>query len=233
MKSIGEASKAFSEKMIPWLQSMYDEIPELSEERKRELEEFCEKLLSFGWVLFDFVPITIYQEQFDSKEEADRYMMEYCSDENLNQIYQELLQSTLSTEDVENIKISYECQAYKACCSLIISIIEHYVVSEYKVTENSMLKPPAIEKIKNLNQEVNTNKIAIYYYLHNYSLYLGVKEVFKNIDDLKTVDDSNFSIPSRHCLQHGYSKRRYTKNDCLFLILLLFGLVSQKENILS
>lgn len=119
---------------------------------------------------------------------------------------------------------------YKACSALLISEIEHYIVCEYEITDNNpLLKERAIEKLKNLYGEGSANKIAIFFYLHNYSLYLSVKEVFKEIKNIATVDDTNFSVPSRHCLLHGYTKRQYTEKDCLFLLLLLFGLIEQKD----
>ena len=41
-----------------------------------------------------------------------------------------------------------------------------------------------IEKLKNLYGGVAANKIAIFFYLHNHSLYLSVKEVFKEIKNI-------------------------------------------------
>lgn len=227
--AISTATKIFAEKTIPYLQSLYEEIPDLSPERKLELENFCETLLGYGWVLFDFLPIDVYQETFDSVETANAYMEEYCTAENIKKIFETLSNNLfISNEDISNIKICFETGAYKACCSLIITNLEHYILSDYDISENALLKQPAIQKLKELNKEVNANKFAIFTYLHNYSLYLGINEVFRDIKDIKNIDDTNFVIPSRHCLQHGYSKRHYTKKDCLFLLLLLFGFIEQK-----
>ena len=226
---IGTATKVFAEKTIPYLQSLYEEIPDISPERTLELENFCETLLGYGWVMFDFLPIDVYQETFDSVETANAYMEEYCTSKNIEKIFETLSNNShISNEDISNIKICFEAGAYKACCSLIMTNLEHYILSDYDISNNALLKQPAIQKIKELNTEMNANKFTIFTYLHNYSLYLGLNEVFKDIKDIKNVDDTNFVIPSRHCLQHGYSKRQYTKKDSLFLLLLLFGFIEQK-----
>ncbi len=229
ISAISTATKVIKEKTISYLQALFEEIPNLSPERKLELEQFCETLLGYGWILFDFLPMDIYHETFDSVDAADKYMEEYCTPENIKKIFETLSSNSyISHEDIANIKKCFNVGAYKACCSLIMTNLEHYILSDYDISDNALLKQPAIQKIKELNKEINDSKFTIFTYLHNYSLYLGLNEVFSDIKDIKNVDDTNFVIPSRHCLQHGYSKRRYTKKDCLFLLLLLFGFIQQK-----
>lgn len=126
------------------------------------------------------------------------------------------------------MQMCFNIGAYKACCILIIVNIEHYILSDYDITNNTILKEKAIQKLNRANQETKTNKFEIFQFVHNYSLYLGINEVFKNIGDISKIDDTNFVIPNRHCLLHGYSKRQYTKKDCLFLLLLLFGFIEKK-----
>lgn len=232
-KVIGDATKAFTERMLPWLQSLTNKIPELSLERKKQAEEFCEKMLGFGWVVSDFVSSDVYNQNLQTLKVADKYFFKYCTRKNLGKIFKSLCQSSILQEDIKNIKSSFYAKAYKACCSLIVSNLEHYIINEYNITENCMLKQNSINKIKELNKDENLDKYVIFTYLHNYSLYLGLNAVFKNVDNLKQIDDSDFSVPSRHCLQHGYSKRKYTKKDCWFLISLLYGFVKQKQFLTS
>ncbi len=226
---VGEYSQYFIENVVPALSAFYEPIPDLSDEQKEELHKFAKTLLNNGWCMFDFLPIVVYTQDLSSQEKADAYIMEYCTTENIDRIYDTLLEGGVTKEDVYNIQSCYNNEAYKACASLLISIIEHYIVCECKITENPLLKEKATEKLKNVYNEVPANKISIYFYLHNYSLYLGAKEVFRDIKDITNVDDSDFAVPSRHCLLHGYSKRKYTRKDCLFLLLLLYGFVKQKE----
>lgn len=226
---VGETSRVLADNIIPALSVLYEEIPDLSEERKQELLAFCENMLHNGWCMFSYLPLIVYKQDLSTVEKADAYIMPYCKD-NISDIYNRLLENGISEENVANIRTCIENGAYKACSALLISEIEHYIVCEYKITDNNpLLQEKAIEKLKNLYGSVSANKIAIFFYLHNHSLYLSVKEVFKKIKDIATVDDTNFVVPSRHCLLHGYTKRQYTEKDCLFLLLLLFGLVEQKD----
>lgn len=228
-KVIGDAAKAFGEKMVPWLQSLTRQIPELTPERKKQSEAVCEKLLDYGWVVSDFVPSNIYTKNIQTKQMADSYFLKYCNSKNLNRIFKTFYNSSILQEDISNIKASYRSKAYKACCSLIVSNLEHYIINEYNITENCMLKQNSINKIQQINSDINSGDFVMFTYLHNYSLYLGLNAVFRNVDNLRSVDDSDFVVPSRHCLQHGYSKRKYTKKDCWFLILLLYGFIEQKQ----
>ena len=226
---VGEASKVLAENIIPALSTLYEEIPDLTEERKQELITFCENMLNNGWCMFSYLPLVVYKQDLSTVEKADAYITPYCKD-NISEIYNKLLENGISDENIANIQACIENGAYKACSALLISEIEHYIVCEYKITDNNpLLKEKAIEKLKNLYDGVAANKIAIFFYLHNHSLYLSVKEVFKEIKNIATVDDTDFPVPSRHCLLHGYTKRQYAEKDCLFLLLLLFGLVEQKD----
>ncbi|MBR2715006.1 MAG: hypothetical protein IKB73_02220 [Ruminococcus sp.] len=224
-----EYSRYFEENVVPALRSLYEDIPNLSAEEKEELNKFAENLLNNGWCMSLFLPIVVYKEDLSTLEKADAYVLKYCTNENIEKIYDTLLENDIDEEKVSNIKTCINNKAYMACSALLISMIEHCVVCDCKITDNALLKEKAIEKLKNVYNEVSSNKISIYLYLHNYSLYLSIKEVFKDIKNLAIVDDSKFVVPSRHCLLHGYSKRKYTKKDCLFLLLLLYGFVKQKQ----
>lgn len=215
-------------KTLPKINELFDEIPEFTEDRKQYFEKFCEKLLELGWVLSDFLPLNVQNINFSSKKDADEYMWKFYQKETLDVIFDTLLKNNIPEQDVDNIRKTFEAEAYKACCMFIMSVLEHYILSEYNITDNPMLKLKAIKELKVKNEEKNSNKIAAFIYLHNHSLWIGLQEVFREVD-LKSVDDSSFPVPSRHCLHHGYSKRNFTEKDCWFLLLLLFGFIEQKE----
>ena len=109
ISAISSAAKVFTEKTIPYLQALCEEIPNLSPERKLELENFCKTLLGYGWVLFDFLPIDVYQETFDSVETANIYMEQYCTFDNIEKIFETLSNNPyIKCEDISNIKMSFE-----------------------------------------------------------------------------------------------------------------------------
>ena len=72
---VSQALKLYSKTTIPWLQSLYDDIPQMSENRKQELQKFCEMVLSNGWVLSTFLPVDVYNMEFKSKESINKYFL--------------------------------------------------------------------------------------------------------------------------------------------------------------
>lgn len=224
--------KNFSELYLSFFKNTFVVDFKVSPEREKELQQFCEKLLKYGWVIFDNLPIFICNMEFDSQEAVDTYIEEFFTDEYLHKIFDLLMSNpNISKEDIESILKCMELKLYKACCCLLIANLEHYVINNYEISQKAIIKEDAIDRMENLNKKVNGDSRNILSYLHIYSLVLGIRELFKSVGDMKNVDDTTFVVPNRHCLMHGYSKRKYTKKDCYFLLLLLSGFIIQKERL--
>lgn len=226
-----ETTKILSDVLTGYLKVLRDAIPQISDARRKELEKHCDNLLGFGWVVFDYLPIDFYTTPISSKEEADALIDRCCNTEALDAIF-ETISEFIQREDFDNIKKSYDVKAYRACSAIIIPQIEHYLLLEYKISDNTILKTPAIEKLKKKNENVNPDTFAIYNYLQCYSLINAVKNVFHDYD-FRTENDNELSIPNRHFLLHGYSTRNYSQNDCLKLIFVLYGLIKQKDYVVT
>ena len=82
---VGKASKVLAENIIPALSVLYEEIPDLSEERKQELITFCENMLHNGWCMFSYLPLVVYKQDLSTVEKADAYITPYCKD-NISEI---------------------------------------------------------------------------------------------------------------------------------------------------
>jgi CRISPR/Cas system-associated protein endoribonuclease Cas2 len=231
-KIIKEASKLYSTKILPGIASLHKEIPNVSDERRHELEKFCETLLSHGWVMFNYLPLTVYDTKLTSKSSTNSFVMKYLNKENLNKIYQSLAAGKIGEYNLREIKKGFTIRAYKSTSILLVSLIENYIVTEYKITQKNRLQNKEIDTIKDLNTDTSNNKVSLFFYLHNYSLYIAIKYMFDS-HDFKSVDDSSFCIPNRHFLMHGFSKRKYSKKDCLCLLLILYGLIEQKDMVIK
>ena len=92
---VGEASKVLAENIIPALSTLYEEIPDLTEERKQELITFCENMLNNGWCMFSYLPLVVYKQDLSTVEKADAYITPYCKD-NISEIYNKLLENGIS-----------------------------------------------------------------------------------------------------------------------------------------
>ena len=231
-KIIKESSKTFSNKILPEIANLCKELPDISEERKQELEKFCDTFLSHGWVIFNYLPITVYNKELKDKKDTDLYVKKYLTKNNIENIYDSILKGGISEYNINEIKKGFTIKSYKSTALIIITLIENYIVTKYKITEKNRLQKKDIDLIKELNKDKRNNKVSIFFYLHNFSLYLAIKYLFES-HDFKTISDNNFYIPNRHFLMHGFSKRNYTKKDCLCLLLILYGLIEQKDMLIK
>lgn len=73
ISAIDKTMKSFSEETNHYLSTV----------RKLELKQFCETLLGYGWIIFNFLPLDIYKVRFDSVETTDAYMEQFCKEEDL------------------------------------------------------------------------------------------------------------------------------------------------------
>ena len=51
-----------------------------------------------------FLPIVVYKEDLSTLEKADAYVLKYCTNENIEKIYDTLLENDIDEEKVSNIK---------------------------------------------------------------------------------------------------------------------------------
>ena len=133
ISAIGTATKVFAEKTIPYLQSLYEEIPNISPERKLELEkEINEERKKLG------------EKEFEYKDEYEEYISEVKDD--IEAIAGERCEIRFA--DVQKEAADRMCAKVGSRASGAVTVaVWHYSEPEilFKVSAGSFLPPPKVD----------------------------------------------------------------------------------------
>lgn len=194
--------------------------PNISDERKKELENSFKLWGKYGWTSIGIGPIDLFFEKPASCLDADKVALKYCDNKFVEECFKDSLKLLRRKKDLQEAFDCFNNKHYKACAMLLFSIIDALLIRKQKAVSEVKTGIGAILDFKeNLKQQIDTN--IIYIYLNMASVFACLCTFFDGTDNFK----KKVSWPNRNYLNHGMSSKSIRKKDCIKLFLLLDNLL--------
>lgn len=220
LASFGEISQSILQSISESLQ--YIHIPELSDERKKELLESYKNWGKFGWTVPPHADIGCFNYCPKTLIEADKAAMQYCSKADMRTLFSEIEKVCTRKKDIREAISCYNSRQYKACALILFSIIDSRLIRlQRKNTEKYSVGAGAVAKYKDIVEQQTSDSGKLFLSLSYANLFPCLFTVFE--------DTKNFSkkttVINRNYLDHGMSYKTVRKKDCIKLFLLLYNLL--------
>lgn len=220
LASFSEISQSILNSISESLQ--YIHVPEISEERKKELLESYDKWGKYGWTVPPFADMDCFNNCPNTLIEADKIALQYCSKTDMEMLFSSIEEICVRKRDIREAICCYNAHQYKACALLLFSIIDSRLIRlQSKKTEKYSVGIGAIKKYKKVVEQQTSDSGKLFLSLSYENLFSCLFSVFD--------DTNNFSkkttVINRNYLGHGMSYKAVRKKDCIKLFLLLYNLL--------
>lgn len=203
-------------------------IPEYSEQKKKELVANYKKWGEFGWTSNPISKFNSFSKLPVSKEDADNQMRKYCTPENVAEIKNRLVAKGVDNNDLEEALFCFEHGRYKASSLIVFGLIDHELISkgfrsapkENKSEGKYKLGLSAVCEYRKQNKK-DYDKSFLYANLYFLNIMETLMTLFKDTDNFTDEPD----IINRNFISHGMSKRAVDEIDCFKAWSALFSLV--------
>lgn len=157
----------------------------------------------------------LYHNAPSSVQEADELSMEYCSEEKISNLINELKGKVDNKTEFEEAVLSYTNQCYTACAMILFATIDSIMLrlQEYKTNKQRMLPKKYAEELKNTSDEKSFLREASYLAVLN-----AITRLYENGNDFT---NENAEMINRNFVDHGMNTRKVTQIDCIKLFLII------------
>lgn len=229
-------------RILEKLNQFYQEIswPASDEAMTQNLINCCKKWAQYGWTPISSDAIHELYKSPAGKEEADATMQQYCYDNNVNRIFDDLIRNEDDYEsgfeasnlligfhnDIEEAIADYREKRYKSCAMLLFSMIDCELISFQKDEDRDRRsrRPSGSIASANISKRISKNR--------NIDI-IGLHMLFENTFAACAVffaDGKDFifqpDVINRNFLDHGMMTKEVTRQDCLQLFALFINITS-------
>ena len=188
-------------------------------------ERSIEHLSKYGWSLGPYVMVDEVCEDNMNIDQINNIFLEYYSDDILRSIFDELFETIDLKDDFDEAIKCYDLGYYKACISLLFSIISSYLYKSLEILVDDKTDEGKRKSEKNaigfaLKKTVQIGEMKSFYRYH--LLFSTLNEYYSYGKDFKIQP----IIPNRNFILHGMYKKSVNKTDCLKVFLCLHDLLS-------
>lgn len=219
--SFSETSQSILNNISEFLQSIH--VPEISEERKKELLESYKNWGKYGWTVPPFADIDCFNNCPNTLIEADKTALQYCSKADMKMLFSSIEEACVRKRDIREAIYCYNARQYKACALLLFSIIDSRIIRRQNKTaeEKYSVGIGAITKYKEAVKQQTTGSEKLFLSLSYQNLFSCLFTVFEDTADFT----KKTTVINRNYLDHGMSYKAVRKKDCIKLFLLLYNLL--------
>lgn len=186
-----------------------------SKEEQEKIVAALQQWGNYGWCLIDWASMDLYHNAPSSVQEADELSMEYCSEEKISNLINELKGKVDNKTEFEEAVLSYTNQCYTACAMILFATIDSIMLrlQEYKTNKRRMLPKKYAEELKNTSDEKSFLREASYLAVLN-----AITRLYENGNDFT---NENAEMINRNFVDHGMNTRKVTQIDCIKLFLII------------
>jgi hypothetical protein len=192
-----------------------------TEEEKEALISSYKKWGAYAWTMSAEQPANVFHIPPMSMEDADKQMRTYFTLSNMEKMKEELVESGVSTQDLEEAYFCYQNKKYKSCCLLLFGLIDNKLIN-YGYYGSKMRKTGggAIVELKTEKEAIFNERIFLTY-LWFENIMETLSTLFKNGNDFQNEPN----CVNRNYISHGMSERNVTDIDCFKVWSALYSLV--------
>ena len=186
-----------------------------------ELTEIYKTYAKFGWTIPPAMTCFAKQKA-TTLEEADSFMLQFCSSENMERIFSDLRNNEkIDTNDLEEAINCYNQKYYKACSLLILSMIDGVLIKLQSQKVKSPQKDYRTVKKANKQLKEKSIKNSIFICLQSISTTDCINKIYESPEDF----NNKYSFVNRDTVSHGMVTHTIEKTDGIKVFLLLYNIL--------
>lgn len=200
-------------------------IPSISEEYKGRIIESYSVWGSMGWTIPPNADFNMFCTRPNSLEDAYTRIKQYTQQEDLEELFEEIMQcENIKMDDANEAIECFVSSHYKACSLIIFGMIDARLIQSQTESYSSKGKRrssgvKAAEKLFSKIKESHLNEGVLFSMLLHVNILEAIRVIFKDGDDFKVQPD----VINRNFVGHGMLERNVTEEDCILLFLLLYN----------
>lgn len=178
----------------------------------------------FGWTPIPYAPPSMFFCCPNTIEEADETALQYCSEANMEKLFDALrIQFSSSPQKVEDSIGCYKNRFYNPCVLSLFPLIESSIVNVFMRDEEGKIYCGTKKVLTNYFTGAKAQSFFIHT-LFIHSEIINIEECltkqFRFADNFATADES---LINRNRVSHGQSNRESGEADCIKLFLVLYN----------
>lgn len=194
----------------------------LLEENSKRNKENLKKFANYGWTSFGNMPIDLFFNEVNSRDEADKLCLDHIDKETLNEILKEVKETSTKNNYIEESVILFEKEYYRSSAMLIIAYMDRVISENIDLKDKSKyskkIGKSGIDKMIKAIEKENSKSYFSIEMLYNLLIFL--EKVFENGNNFEHKID----YVNRNYLMHGWLDDNITKIDCIKLYIALLNL---------
>lgn len=195
-------------------------IPSLSEKDKQEILESYIQWGKLGWSCFQSAPINFYYDSPGDAKDANAKVKHLCTIQQMENVFNELRHQKMNHEDLESAIFCFYNKQYKACALILFSLIDAKMIRNQRNGWKSVGEG-AVRRLKEQYEEKKNDQLfhTVLFCSNLFSCLESLFERAKNFEKEPNIINRNF-------VNHGMSRKRIRRRDCVQLFLALNNLTS-------
>lgn len=212
LSSLRELVSGFISTVSKWT------FPAITEEEKEQLIASSRLWGTYGWTHIPEMPFGFFEESPTNIKAANTAAMAYCSDADMEHIFNSLRNKRMNHTDLESAIFCYHNKQYKACSLILCGLIESRLIRLRK-GKNRPVGAGAVNTLIARYEQKKEPVLYVTLFCVNLLSYLEV--LFEKGYGFITEPDTI----NRNFIGHGMNKRTVRKRDCIQLFLGLYNLI--------
>lgn len=195
-----------------------------TDEERKGIISNLQKWGDYGWGMIRWAPIKLYSSTPTNTYEADNMVMQYCTDEKIDELLISILKKTDRISEFQEADWCYKNEKYTASALILFSIIDSMMIRLQQKGSNTKRKLAKQYANELLTNQVNCNNfLAVASFL---ALMNAIKNIFENANDFSSEDSE---LINRNFVSHGMNARKVNKTDCIKLFVIIEDLFQIME----
>ena len=205
------------------------QLPEYSEEQRKELIESHKKWGEYGWSMLPHAPIKLFYECPDTPAEADKIALAHYKKKGLETLFDDLHRKRVRKCDLDEAIVCFQNRQYTACALILFSLIDAKLIRLHPKPQDDKRRKTGAGAIFGYKKkyEANHNIDELFFRAFRYfNLFKCLEKMFEDTKDF-TLESQ---IVNRNYIGHGMNYRQTRRKDCVQLFLVLYNLLTFLEH---
>lgn len=191
------------------------------------LKDSYRKWGEYGWTLIGDAPLSLYANEPESQQDADRQALRFFTKKKIEILFNELQRFNINKKDLKSAFFCFNSRQYKACAMILCAMIEAPLIKIQPIAQQHRRKVGK-GAVKRFNDET-----AVAITIEDSKLlYLHIANVLGFL--IMLFDDANdFRLEPKHLnrnfINHGMARRDVRRKDCVKLFLGLNNIMEMLE----
>lgn len=182
----------------------------------------------YGWAVIGHAPFHFNNRPPENQIEADKRALNYFKKADLIVFWSDLKNYPFSKQKIADIDEAIYCfnaKSYKACSMLVCALIDGVCIRDQGGEGKLNVGVGAVSKINKKFKKTPYGSTKGFIFLYYRNLFQCLFTLFEQTNDFKKEPPRY----NRNFVDHGMSKRKVLRKDCIKLFLILYNLMELIE----